>query len=200
MQSDGSFLAVKIEIEDDPNQFNTIGIMTGISSQFIFISNTSYQINSNTVVLDSSFQVMSINDLALGSELKAWIDINNPANPIVLQIKLELQGTLNVVGDGLTNALPEDFELGQNYPNPFNPTTTIPFSINGTAKQVRLNVYNVLGQKVQTMFNGVLQSGSYQFTWNGKNSNGQFAPTGVYFYELSVGKNNTQIKRMLLIK
>ena len=200
LQSDGSYLAVKIKIEDDPNQFNTTGILTGISSQSVYISNTTYQIDANTVVLDSAYQVISINDLILGSELKAWIDLNNQSNPTVLQIKLEPQGTLTIVENGRTNSIPEKFKLGQNYPNPFNPSTTIPFSINDAASQVKLTVYNVLGQNVRTVFNGVLQNGDYQFTWDGKNNSGQNAPSGVYFYELAVGKSNLQVKRMLLIK
>jgi len=200
VQTDGSYLAIKIKIEDDPNQFNTTGIMTGISSQSVYISNTSYQIDANMVVLDSSFQVISINDLTLGSEVKVWVDKNNPADPTALQIKLEPFGTLTIVGEGNTENVPNLFKLGQNYPNPFNPSTTIPFSISGTASQVRLTVYNVLGQKVKTVFNGVLQNGSYQFTWDGKNNIGQSAPSGVYFYELAVGNTNTQVKRMLLVK
>jgi len=200
LQTDGSYLAVKIKIEDDPNQFNTTGILTGISSQSVYISNASYLIDANTVVLDSAYHVITINDLTLGSELKAWIDNNNPSNPTVLQIKLEPQGTLTIVDDRQTNTLPQKYELGQNYPNPFNPTTTIPVVINGSAGQVTLDVYNVLGQKVKTIFNGILQNGAYQFTWNGRNSIGLNSPSGVYFYKLTVGKNQSRIKRMLLIK
>jgi hypothetical protein len=198
--SDGSFLSTKIKVEYDPNQFNTTGIMTGISSQSVYISNTSYQINANTVALDSSYQVMALNDLTLGKEVKVWVDNNNPADPIALQIKLEPLGKLTVIRAGQTEILPDDFELDQNYPNPFNPSTTIPLSIKGPAGQVRLTVYNVIGQKVKIVFNGVLQAGTYKFTWNGKNDNGQIVPSGVYFYEMFVGKNNSQMKRMLLIK
>lgn len=200
-QSNGSLLAVKIKIEDNPGFINSTGIVSGISSQSIMVSNLVYQIDATTVVLDSLYQLQNITDLTLGSEVKIWVDTNNGSNPIALQIKMEPEGTLTtVVTDGQKNSLPVNFELGQNYPNPFNPSTTIPVAVNEKTNQVTLIVYNVLGQKVKTIFNGILQNGNYQFTWNGNNTIGLPSPSGVYFYKLTVGTNQSQIKRMLLIK
>ena len=101
--------------------------------------------------------------------------------------------------------LPKDFNLGQNYPNPFNPTTTIPFRVNGSQFIVHspihtsLAIYNVLGQKVNTLVNETLKPGTYQATWNGKNDAGEKIPSGVYFYRLTNG-NISETRKMVLMR
>ncbi|NTV45084.1 MAG: T9SS type A sorting domain-containing protein, partial [Chlorobiales bacterium] len=89
--------------------------------------------------------------------------------------------------------LPDEYSLSQNYPNPFNPTTTINFTLKQDGKAM-LEVYNILGQKVATLVNGDLKSGSYTYNWNAA---GQ--ATGVYFYRLVSG-SFVQTKKMLLVK
>lgn len=96
---------------------------------------------------------------------------------------------------------PERFVLQQNYPNPFNPSTkinfTIPASVGLTA--VRLEIYNVVGQKVRTLVNGKQPAGPYSIEWNGRNDNGAILPSGIYVYRLTVGEQ-TSSRRMLLLK
>jgi uncharacterized protein (DUF362 family) len=89
--------------------------------------------------------------------------------------------------------LVENYKLCQNYPNPFNPTTTISYTIpeNG---HVVLEVYNSLGQKVESLVNRTLQAGIHNITWNAQN-----APSGVYFYKISVN-NFSQTNKMVLMK
>ncbi len=93
------------------------------------------------------------------------------------------------------------FYLGHNYPNPFNPTTTIPFVIPDYARgqKVTLNVYNILGQKVATVFEGVAHVGLNTVKWDGKNASGKPVGSGIYIYQLK-GKNIQLQRRMLLIK
>jgi Secretion system C-terminal sorting domain len=90
--------------------------------------------------------------------------------------------------------LPSSFELAQNYPNPFNPSTTIEFSLPEDAKNVKLTIYNTLGQKISELVNGSLQAGKYHYEWNAKN-----VATGIYIYELKT-ENHISIKKMLLLK
>ncbi|MBU0561494.1 MAG: T9SS type A sorting domain-containing protein, partial [Bacteroidetes bacterium] len=59
---------------------------------------------------------------------------------------------------------PESFELAQNFPNPFNPSTTIRFYLS-EASQIKLIIYNLLGQKVETLIDGYLFSGEHQVSW-----------------------------------
>ncbi len=93
---------------------------------------------------------------------------------------------------------PSDFLLAQNYPNPFNPTTTIEFSLDKT-QHVVIDVYNILGSKIATLFNGIQNSGTHQVVWNGRNQSGLMAPTGIYFYRIQ-GEKNVKIKKMILAK
>jgi hypothetical protein len=93
----------------------------------------------------------------------------------------------------IKNSLPSDYNLEQNYPNPFNPTTNIRFSLT-EASQVKLIVYNTLGQEVATLVNGFINAGTYEVNFDAQN-----LPTGTYFYSITAGNFNS-VKKMLLIK
>lgn len=89
---------------------------------------------------------------------------------------------------------PEIFVLRQNYPNPFNPNTTIEFSLPENVKNVRLIVYNVMGETIAELVNKSLVAGKYSYHWNASN-----VATGVYIYELKTEKY-ISVKKMVLIK
>jgi hypothetical protein len=91
------------------------------------------------------------------------------------------------------STIPSEFSLEQNYPNPFNPSTNIEFSL-PTSTHVTLEVYNTIGQRVATLVNGKLASGSHSVTWNASN-----VPSGLYFYKLET-KNFSQVRKMILMK
>lgn len=97
-----------------------------------------------------------------------------------------------------TIATSQSFKLEQNYPNPFNPETVINFTID-KASDVSLTVYNLMGQKVRTLANGMKASGSHQVIWNGLNDLNEQVPAGVYFYRLDAD-SKTSIKRMVMMK
>ena len=88
--------------------------------------------------------------------------------------------------------------LSQNYPNPFNPNTHIDFNLAG-ACQVKLEVYNILGNKVKTLVNGKLGAGHKSITWDGKDEQGKELASGIYFYRLKADEF-TLTNRMLLLK
>ena len=90
--------------------------------------------------------------------------------------------------------IPDKYALEQNYPNPFNPSTKIKFSLPENVKNVRITIYNMLGQKVSVLVNGAMQAGSYEYQWNAQN----FA-SGMYIYELRTDKF-VSIKKMMLLK
>jgi len=89
-------------------------------------------------------------------------------------------------------SLPLAFSLSQNYPNPFNPVTQISFSLPERA-EVRLSVYNIVGQKVAELVNGKLDAGSYRVSWDAK-----VFTSGIYFGRLRAGANENIIKMILL--
>jgi flagellar hook assembly protein FlgD len=84
--------------------------------------------------------------------------------------------------------------LNQNYPNPFNPATTIEFSIPEDVQNIKLTIYNALGENVAELVNKELRAGTYKYTWNAEN----FA-SGIYIYQLVTEKFNST-KKMLYIK
>lgn len=88
---------------------------------------------------------------------------------------------------------PYKYQLDQNYPNPFNPTTNIEFSISSDGN-VSIQIFNSLGQLVETLHNGFLSAGSYKKTWNAQN-----LPSGIYFYTIKTG-NFSETKKMTLVK
>lgn len=94
--------------------------------------------------------------------------------------------------------IPNDFALNQNYPNPFNPQTNLSFDLPKT-QHVSLDVYNILGQHVQTLANGTFEAGRYSYIWNGKNNNGADVPSGIYFYSLKTDEF-TKTNKMMLIR
>jgi len=93
-------------------------------------------------------------------------------------------------------SLPGGFCLHQNYPNPFNPTTTIAFEL-PVAGDVRMTVFNLLGQKVRTLHSGWLSAGTHSLDWDGRSDGGE-AASGVYFYRLSAEGFNQSRKMVLL--
>lgn len=97
--------------------------------------------------------------------------------------------------------MPKEISLNQNYPNPFNPSTSIRLFIpeNKTGETFSVNVYNLLGQLVKVLDSGIAIGGEKLLFWNGQNSAGQIMPSGLYFYELSVGSFK-QTKQMILAK
>ncbi|MBN2356119.1 T9SS type A sorting domain-containing protein [candidate division KSB1 bacterium] len=94
--------------------------------------------------------------------------------------------------------LPETFMLGHNYPNPFNPSTTIPFVLE-RATPVKLDVYNLRGQLVRSIFDGRLQAGSYEMIWDGRDQNGLTVVSGLYLYRLQTDAQS-QTGKMVLTK
>ncbi len=94
-------------------------------------------------------------------------------------------------------AVPNSFSLSQNYPNPFNPTTTIEFSV-PSREWVRLDVFNVLGQKVNTLLDAPLDANTYKVEWDGTDQSGGSVASGIYFYKLTAGEHVDTRKMMLL--
>ena len=85
-----------------------------------------------------------------------------------------------------------------NYPNPFNPETTIKFSLDKKT-DIRIDVYNIRGQRVKTLLNSFMDKGEHSVLWNGTDDNGLSVSSGVYFYRMMTDDFN-QTKRMLLLK
>ena len=95
------------------------------------------------------------------------------------------------------SALPTSFSLGQNYPNPFNPSTIIPYQL-ATSSEVRLEVFNLLGQHITTLVDGERPAGFHTATWHATDAAGRAVGAGVYIYRL-IGGGQTMSQRMVLV-
>ncbi len=104
----------------------------------------------------------------------------------------------SLVGNNNEVAEHSDYELS-NYPNPFNPLTTISFTI-PIAAEVKLNIYNIKGQKVKTLTNEKYSKGKYNLTWNGLSDKNEAVSSGVYFYKLNINGKTEDVKKCLLLK
>jgi hypothetical protein len=97
---------------------------------------------------------------------------------------------------GITNlntGVPKEFSLEQNYPNPFNPVTNIKFAI-PKSSDVKIKVYDIIGNEVAVIYSGYLYAGYYIADFNASG-----LASGVYFYKLEAD-NFSSVKRMVLVK
>ena len=114
-------------------------------------------------------------------------------------LQLKYDETVDV--ENVTETIPSNYALYQNYPNPFNPTTTIKFSL-PVSSNVKINVYNSLGQLAKTLLNKEMGSGYHEINFDASNLS-----SGVYLYQLLAGDPSTgsghsysSVKKMLLLK
>ena len=174
-----------IEHFSDDMVFTLLDIETGNSIELIKNQDYYFMNDEAKTKTHQSDQLFSLEDQnrnttsgALKSEPRFFLQINNR----------------NSLSSEPNNGIPETFTLNQNYPNPFNPSSTIQFGI-PEASNVRLEVFNLLGQKVSTLVAGdKMQAGWHSVQFDAGN-----LASGVYIYRIEAG-NFVQTKRMMLIK
>jgi beta-glucosidase len=94
--------------------------------------------------------------------------------------------------------LPFNFSLSNNYPNPFNPSTTIEYSLPKPGN-IKIEIYNALGQLINVVENSYKDAGKYKVIWNAEDSSGSFVSSGIYFYRMSA-EGFTLVKKMILMR
>jgi plastocyanin len=123
---------------------------------------------------------------------------------------LNMKGVIRVEGgagiedeSGNSSNLPRSIRLSQNYPNPFNPVTTISFEIVSAGAEassdVSLEIYDMRGRRVRTLFEGSLPAGSHGMVWDGRADSGEPAGSGIYLYRLRVD-SQTATRRMMIAR
>ncbi|MCX6164654.1 MAG: T9SS type A sorting domain-containing protein, partial [Ignavibacteriae bacterium] len=93
----------------------------------------------------------------------------------------------------VSSEVPKDYSLSQNYPNPFNPTTNMKFALPKDGN-VAIKIYDILGNLVNTIYDGYKTAGIYNATFDGSNLS-----SGIYFYKITSG-SFSDTKRMILLK
>jgi endo-1,4-beta-xylanase len=131
---------------------------------------------------------------AEGGGAKTERILTHAAGDTVFEITLDTDA--GVGGTGLASL--RRFSLESNFPNPFNPSTAIHYSV-PSAGRVTLGVYNLRGEKIRVLADEAVPAGSHRASWDGLDSGGNAAPSGVYVARLSAG-DRTQSMRMVLMR
>ncbi|GBD86594.1 flagellar basal body rod modification protein [bacterium BMS3Abin03] len=199
----------KIVIGSGKDNIHTIDLTTGEAT---LVGLTGFGVKTNDLAFDENGDLYGVigADNEVGQILK--INKNDGTGTLigdvnfmnVLGLAYAVNGSVSSINpNGEETSLPNEFALLQNYPNPFNPNTVIKFSV-PVASEVSITIYNLLGQKVNTLINSEVTPGSYNVEWNGTDNSGMKVSSGIYLYKLkangSNGRNFTQIKKMVLLK
>jgi len=185
----------------------TVDLTTGDTT---IIGHTGLNEITNDIVFDENQNLYGVIGAASVINDFISIDISNGVGTVVGSVGMKnIQGLafeetgVTSVEDDVNTVMPTDFSLEQNYPNPFNPTTTIQFSLPVSA-DVKLVVYNMLGEAVATLLNEQRSAGTHNIIWNSSNTNGVKLSSGIYFYKLNAtgmnGKEFRNIRKMVLLK
>jgi hypothetical protein len=103
-----------------------------------------------------------------------------------------------VTGISEVLGVPKTFAVSPNYPNPFNPTTSIKYQL-PQSSDVRLVIYNVLGQRVRTLLNNQIEAGYHEVVWDGLNDYGNQLGSGIYIYRFEAG-DYSRVQKMIMMK
>jgi hypothetical protein len=151
--------------------------------------------SSDNLAIDLSF---SSSPAWVYEHLELTAFIQNLDDQEILQGTKVMCTDLTPVDIDETASLPFVTQLADNYPNPFNATTKLNFSLK-QAGDITLEIYNVLGQKINTLVDGKMDAGHHSIVWDGKNDAGDIVSSGVYFYKLTTD-DYTSSRQMTLLK
>ncbi|MBN1211730.1 MAG: T9SS type A sorting domain-containing protein [candidate division Zixibacteria bacterium] len=119
------------------------------------------------------------------------------ADSVSLPVPTKIE-VITGIDDGEPDNIPGDYVLHQNYPNPFNAGTRLEFELKrGTS--VKLDIFDITGKPVGSLYDGYLRAGEYSFTWNASDFSGKALPSGVYLYRLQAD-DVTLNRKMVLLK
>ncbi len=122
------------------------------------------------------------------------VRITDAANPLIFTETTAVLTVENLITSVESiEGVPTNFALLQNYPNPFNPSTTIQFAI-PTSSNVKVSVFNILGEEVAVLVNSMMAAGNYKVSFNASN-----LPSGLYLYRIQADNFN-QVRKMMLTK
>lgn len=172
----------------------------------VYLSRNGSQFDSYDMTFDSNFKYyLDLPQFNNNDEIKIYFKYSdNMGNKF--KEPSEVNKTYNFLyfSDSITNItkekafIPETFILEQNYPNPFNGNTKINFYSPSNVK-AELTIYNILGEKIKTLFNGIANVGLNQFEWDGKNDFHITTASGFYYYVLNIN-GNSYSKKMIYLK
>lgn len=178
------------------------GITVGLEAVYFLNSNDGWAVgNSGSIfktanggvnwTVEASGTTNELNDVFFLNAANSWAVGDNGT---ILYRNI----TTGINDNVALNEVPTKFSLEQNYPNPFNPETAIRFSLPRTA-QVKLEIYNLSGQRMRVVINGQFASGYHTAVWDGRDQSGRSLAAGVYLYRMTANEF-TRTHRLLLLK
>jgi hypothetical protein len=186
---DPSIAALFVLGQGDPNDF-IYGYEIAPFSRWLMVDPMSGVLQpAGNVDLDITVDFTGEN-LNYDSTYMANLIIHNNT-PLVPEIPVVINGIVGVDDDA--SGLPTEFSVAQNYPNPFNARTSISFTL-PQQSDVKVEVYNLLGQKTTTIAEGLMPAGNHTVTWDASD-----VASGVYYYKISAG-DYSAIRMMTLLK
>ena len=203
----------------DNQLWGTVRNLAGVKDRIIKISlatgdttnvgQTGFAINNNSIVFDGAGNFYGITGTASTANNLIAIDKSTGVGTLIgstglLDLKaIALSPSITVGIDTKEIAIPGEYALQQNYPNPFNPSTQIKFSL-PISSNIRITIYNLLGEVVRELVNTDMNSGVHTVQWNSDDVSGKKVSSGIYFYELKANGVNgiqfNQVRKMILLK
>ncbi|MBT5329633.1 MAG: T9SS type A sorting domain-containing protein [Gemmatimonadetes bacterium] len=187
-----------IELSYDPTQYRVSSVKTAEASKDYLIS-SAIEGGSVRVALAGAQAKHTGEGAIIEVELEA-IGAATGRAPLALQMASFNGGRIQAVAidkSSMANA-PLDFSLAPNFPNPFNPETTLRYALPQSG-EVKLVIYDMLGQEVRTLVHEMQAPGVYTVLWNGHNEHGFAVASGLYFYRIEAG-NFVQTRKMTLVR
>jgi hypothetical protein len=197
--------------------FDSLG--NSVNSGLSFTANAHFNGYSEKPVAETMRSRVIDSDTPYASEYSILLsygpisfDVKEYKSPFIIAIALgkdieELKSAVNNAWyriSGQTQAeesqvrLPAKFVVFQNYPNPFNPSTTIKYDLPKRSRVIA-TIYDILGNHIKTIVNGMQSAGRKSLTWNGKDKQGNNVTSGIYFYQIKAA-GFSKTNKMIMIK
>lgn len=151
--------------------------------------------NAVSILIGPDVNVESGVAVSFNSPLVAYsgpVSVESGATVVVTS--MAVSGVSNE--DEVAGGIPIHFSVEQNFPNPFSTTTQINYSL-PEAGNVEIEVFNLLGQRISTLYSGAQSAGEYSVIWDGRVDSGSKAPGGVYHYQIIV--DDRKISRQMVL-
>ncbi len=181
-------IGAKVRVKSDLNGTPTWQ-MRELTTQHGYNSQNGYVLNFG---LGNSFTVDSIVVEWPSGKIQSLVQ---QAGNRMISIVEDSTAVVGLIGN---SRIPEAYELMPNYPNPFNPETQIQYAL-PEAAEVRLRIFNVLGQEVKVLVATYQEAGIQEVSWDGRNDRNEMVPSGIYFYRLEAN-GFAQSRKMILLR
>jgi hypothetical protein len=198
--------SVRNPIGSPKDRIIKINLLTGDT---VLVGLTGFGVNTTDITFSEEGQLFGIKGTGTTVSDLYSINTSSGVGTLIGSIGLSDIKTLGYSLEGVTsvddnkNEIPNDYALEQNYPNPFNPSTQIKFSL-PVNSNVKIIVYNLLGEIVRELTNQDMNAGTHSVQWNADDVSGKKVSSGIYFYELNAagvnGNQFNQVRKMILLK